>query len=72
MYSNAVRHVQEHYEAWSVMNIPLICFFNVMTYNTCIHVCIIYVALEQFAENIKIPWQNKLTFIILIKHTSKV
>jgi hypothetical protein len=44
------------------VNIPLVCFINVMTYNTCIHVCIICVAYEQFTQNIKIPWQNKITF----------
>ena len=37
-----------------------------------IHVCIMYVALEQFTQNIQIPQQNRITFIILIKHTSKV
>ena len=31
-----------------------------------------YVVLEQFTPNIKIPLQNKITFINLIKHTSKV
>ena len=49
LYSNAITSiksdsVQQHYEALSIVNIPLICFYNVMTYNTCIHVCIIYVA----------------------------
>jgi hypothetical protein len=48
----------------------LLFFLHSMTYNTCI--CIMYVVLEQSTQNIKIPWQNKITFIIIIKHTSKV
>jgi hypothetical protein len=67
---NQIRPVQEHYEALSVVNIPLICFFYSMVYNTCIHVCIMYVVLEQFTQNIQIPRQNKITFMILFKHTS--
>jgi hypothetical protein len=41
-----------------------------MTYNTCISM--IYVDKEQITQNIQIPRQNKITLIILIKHTSKV
>ena len=44
--------------------------FYFLIYNTCIY--IIYVPSEQFTQTIKIPRQNKITFIILIKHTSKV
>jgi hypothetical protein len=49
-----------------------LCFFNTMTYNTCIHACIVYVVLEQYMQTIQIPRQNKITFIIIIKHRSKV
>ena len=31
-----------------------------------------YVANEQFTQTIQIPRQSKITFISLIKHTSKV
>jgi hypothetical protein len=41
-----------------------------MTYNTCISM--FYVDKEQITQNIQIPRQNKITLIILIKHTSKV
>ena len=44
--------------------------FNFLTYNTCIY--IMYVANEQFTQTIQIPRQSKITFISLIKHTSKV
>jgi hypothetical protein len=43
-----------------------------MVYNTCIHVCIMYVVLEQFTQNFQIPRQNNIAFIIIFKHTSKV
>jgi hypothetical protein len=43
-----------------------------MINNTCIHVCIMHVVLEKNTQHIQIPRQNKITFIIIIKHTSKV
>jgi hypothetical protein len=36
------------------------------------HVCIVYVVKEQYMQTNQIPRQNKITFIIIIKHTSKV
>jgi hypothetical protein len=66
--SDPFKNITKLYRLW----IFLIFFtFYDLQYMYMYNVCC-FRTIYQFTQNIKIPWQNKITFIILIKHTSKV
>ena len=67
-----MKNVQQHYEALSLVNIPLD-FFCLKFYDLqYMYIYIMYAVQEQFTQTIQIPRQNKITFVILIKHTTTV